>query len=436
MFAPAEPRRTAHRQPATLYRPDAPPGQAAIGLTLFTVQPPFSAIRGETVDPGQIISYNGRGVTGPGPWRDSTDERYQRDLRCAPFSPEAREEESQEMITRDEAKRLLIWDALGALAVGVLVGFFTRDYAYSLATGFSMVYMIEVFMFLDKLFLRPRIQRLPRVRRVLFVIAGSFGSHLVGGTLGALLTVFLFGRVTSLVVIYLVTFSLAFPAAHSLQYVRMFYRELRETELQEERLKALATEAELKALKAQINPHFLFNTLNTIAHLIRTDPARAERTVEKLAEVLRYVLFAMEKDQVALGDELSFVEDYLDLEHERFGDRLLVEYSVAPDSLQQMVPPLILQPLVENALKHGQSATGEVHLRLEARLHDQSLVVAIKDRGPGLPAEVKSNARGGIGLRNVRERLERTYGKGYGLELASQEPGGANVTITIPTEAA
>lgn len=338
------------------------------------------------------------------------------------------------MLTRDEVKRLLIWDAMGALGAAAIASFFSRDYVYSLATSFSMVYMIEVFLLLHKFFLRPRIGDLPRVRRVLVEIGASFGSHLTGGVLGALLTALVFGYYTPTVLLYLATFSVCFPAAHSVQYVRMFYRELRETELQEERLKALAAEAELKALKAQINPHFLFNTLNTVAHLIRTDPPRAEKTVEKLAEIFRYALIAVEKDVVPLADELSFVQDYLALEHERFGDRLLVKTSIAPHSLQILVPPLILQPLVENALRHGQSPQGQVQLKLETCLNEQSLVISISDRGPGLPTHTTRQEGTGIGLRNVRERLEKKYGPGFGLELAENEPFGARITITIPKE--
>jgi signal transduction histidine kinase len=349
-------------------------------------------------------------------------------------SPEDHTKDRETVLTRDEVKRLLIWDALGALGAAGIASFFSRDYLYSLATGFAMVYMIEVFLLLHRFFLRPRIGDLPRVRRVLIEIGVSFGSHLTGGVLGALLVMFLFGRFTILVILYLVTFSLFFPAIHSLQYVRMFHRELRETELQEERLRALAAEAELKALKAQINPHFLFNTLNTVAHLIRTDPPRAEKTVEKLAEVFRYALVAVEKDVVPLADELSFIEDYLALEHERFGDRLLVESSVAPDTLQIMVPPLFLQPLVENALRHGQGPQGEAQLNLETYLNEQSLVISISDRGPGFPTHTTRQGGSGIGLRNVRERLERKYGPGFGLELAQNEPNGAKITITIPKE--
>ena len=338
------------------------------------------------------------------------------------------------LITRADVKRLLIWDALGALGAGAIASFFSRDFSYSLAMGFGMVYMIEVFHFLNKRFLEPRIKDLARVRRVLLEIGASFGSHLLGGILGALVVTLLFQRYTPVVLGYLLTFSFFFPAAHSVQYVRMFYRGLRETELQEERLKALAAEAELKALKAQINPHFLFNTLNTVAHLIRTDPPRAEKTVEKLAEVFRYTLVAVDKDVVPLADELAFVEDYLALEYERFGDRLLVSSSIAPDSLGVLVPPLVLQPLVENALRHGQSPQGDVRLKLETHLNEQSLVICISDEGPGLPTHRTWPERRGIGLRNVRERLEKRYGQGFGLELAENEPTGAKITITIPKE--
>jgi two-component system LytT family sensor kinase len=340
------------------------------------------------------------------------------------------------LITRADVKRLLIWDPLGALGAAAIASFFSSHYAYSLATGFSMVYMIEVFLLLDKLFLRPRMGDLSRVRRVLLEIAASFGSHLLGGLFGALLTALLFSYYTPTVLMYLLTFSLCFPAAHAVQYIRMFHRELRETELQEERLRALAAEAELKALKAQINPHFLFNTLNTLAHLIRTDPPRAEKTLEKLAEVFRYALVAMDKDVVPLADELAFVEDYLALEHERFGDRLVVTSYIAPESLAIPVPPLILQPLVENALRHGQGPEGEVRLKLETSVSEHSLVVSISDEGPGLPSHHTWQESSGIGLRNVRERLEKKYGQGCELELSDNEPRGTRITITIPEEQA
>ena len=336
------------------------------------------------------------------------------------------------MLSREDVKRLVIWDGLSALAVGLIGGFFSRDYVYSTTVGFSMIYMIEVFYALHRKLVRPRIQNLSRLRKVLVEIGASFINHFLGGLIGATLTTLIFGYLSTTLIFYLAAFAIAFPALHSVQYVRMFYRELRETELQEERLKALAAEAELKALKAQINPHFLFNTLNTIAHLIRTDPQKAEKMVEKLAEIFRYALFGFEKETVPLQEELDFIEDYLDLEKERFGDRLQVKRSIVPQTLAVMVPPLILQPLVENAVKHGQSPKGEVKLELASSLNEEVLEILIKDQGPGMPLHARELGSQGIGLRNVRERLEKTYGEEYGIEIVANEPVGTKIVIRIP----
>lgn len=336
------------------------------------------------------------------------------------------------MLSKANVIRFLVTDGLGALAVGLILGFFSQDYAYSIATGLSMVYMVELLTDLHQKLVRPRLQGLPRLRKVLIEIGASFFNHFVGALIGVTLTMLIFGYFSIFAIFPLIAFSLAFPAVHSLQYARMFYRELRETELQEERLKALAAEAELKALKAQINPHFLFNTLNTIAHLIRTDPARAERMVEKLAEIFRYALFAFEKEAVPLQEELAFIEDYLDLESERFGDRLQVKRSIASETLVIMVPPLILQPLVENALKHGQGPKGEVELELATSLDEEFLEIVIKDQGPGMPSHVSTRGSEGIGLRNVRERLEKIYGQEYALEIKANEPRGTKIVTRIP----
>lgn len=336
------------------------------------------------------------------------------------------------MFSKANLIRYLVIDGLGALAVGLIVGFFSRHYLYSIVTGLSMVYMVEVLTDLHRAFVRPRIQRLPRLRRVLVEIGASFLNHFVGALIGVTLTMLIFGYFSIVVIFPLIGFSLAFPAVHSVQYARMFYRELRETELQEERLKALAAEAELKALKAQINPHFLFNTLNTIAYLIRTDPPRAERMVEKLAEVFRYGLFAFEKEVVPLTEELAFIDGYLDLEEERFGDRLQLKRSIEPGTLSIMVPPLILQPLVENALQHGQGPEGQVQLELVTSLDEESLEIVIKDQGSGMPAHRGDSTSHGVGMRNVRERLEKAYGEGSALEVTANDPRGTKILVRIP----
>jgi LytS/YehU family sensor histidine kinase len=224
-----------------------------------------------------------------------------------------------------------------------------------------------------------------------------------------------------------------------------FFRQLKEKERQEEQLRALATEAELKALKAQINPHFLFNTLNTIAQLIHTNPAQAEATVERLAEMFRYVLAGSERGLVSLEEELAFVEGYLEIERARFGQRLLVTREVASEALDVWVPSLILQPLVENAVRHGRGTDGSIDLTLRVQPHHDEVVIAIADRGPGMPSskacpeQSRRVGRGlgegkGLGLRNVDERLCKTYGEAYGLEITANEPRGAVVTIRIPIQ--
>src|SRR5439155_1350000 len=150
----------------------------------------------------------------------------------------------------------------------------------------------------------------------------------------------------------------------------------------EQELVELAATAQLAALRAQINPHFLFNSLNSIAQLIRADPDRAEACVERLAEMFRYVLRYGEKDFVPLAEELEMARAYLDIERARFGDRLRVETHVDPPSLQHLIPNLILQPLVENAVRHGLSRKrGGGTVRIDARLADGCLELSVGDDG-------------------------------------------------------
>jgi LytS/YehU family sensor histidine kinase len=214
-----------------------------------------------------------------------------------------------------------------------------------------------------------------------------------------------------------------------------FFRQVQEKERQEERLKALATEAELRALKAQINPHFLFNTLNTIAELIHTDSDRAEATVERLAEMFRYVLNGSERGLVPLEEELDFLDGYLEIERARFGDRLHITCGTAPRALGLLIPSLVLQPLVENAIRHGQGADGTVELGIEFRVDGHQVVITVSDQGPGMPAIHRIGDGPGHGLHNVDQRLRRTYGEGYGLKISANQPQGTIVTLSIPVEA-
>ena len=227
---------------------------------------------------------------------------------------------------------------------------------------------------------------------------------------------------------------IAFPIIHGTELALRYFRQLQEKERQEEQLRALATEAELKALKAQINPHFLFSTLNTIAQLIHTDSEQAEATVERLAEMFRYVLNGSERRWVPLAEALSFLGSYLEIESARFGERLRVTREIDPEVLEVPVPSLILQPLVENAVRHGRGTDGSIDLTISVQARDDEIAIAITDLGPGMPARYQIGDGPGHGLRNVNQRLVRTYGEEYGLEIMANEPRGAVVALRIPSE--
>ncbi len=206
----------------------------------------------------------------------------------------------------------------------------------------------------------------------------------------------------------------------------------------ERELTELAATAQLAALRAQINPHFLFNSLNSIAQLIHTDPAKAENCVERLADIFRYILRRAEKDLVPLAEELQMAAAYLDIERARFGDRLRVETTIDPRSMQQLIPNLILQPLVENAVQHGLSRKmGPGTVRIQAETTDGLLTLTVGDDGLGMPATTLGSVyERGVGLRNLRDRLARLYGAGLLPEIVSAPGGGTRVRLRIPVRAA
>jgi len=202
----------------------------------------------------------------------------------------------------------------------------------------------------------------------------------------------------------------------------------------ERELTELAATAQLAALRAQINPHFLFNSLNSIAQLIRTDPDKAESCVERLAEIFRYILRRAEKEFVPLREELEMATAYLEIERARFGDRLRIETAVDPRSLHQLIPNLILQPLVENAIKHGLSRKlGGGTVRIRAALTDGRLDLSVGDDGLGMadPALAHVYDRG-VGLRNLRDRLARLYGPAHLPEIRSAPGTGTEVRLSLP----
>lgn len=214
-----------------------------------------------------------------------------------------------------------------------------------------------------------------------------------------------------------------------------FRQQRHRQEEQEQELRWLASRAELKALRAQINPHFLFNALNAIAGLIRDRPQLADETIERLAQVFRYTLRKSDKEWVTVEEEMEFVAAYLRVEQARFGARLQVSLNVETGTETVAIPAISIQPLVENAIKHGISAVeGQGEVRLRAALRDGRLRIEVFNTGPGFPPGYSlDEARDGFGhgLRNVSERLKGYYGNSAELRWECG-PGGTCVVLTMP----
>lgn len=209
---------------------------------------------------------------------------------------------------------------------------------------------------------------------------------------------------------------------------QMFLLERRERQARE-----LASLAQLEALRSQIHPHFLFNSLNSIAQLISTDPERAEECVERLAEILRYLLRSENRSFVTLDDELEIADAYLEIERARFGDRLAVDVSVDPAARDHVVPTLILQPLIENAVRHGVSRkVGGGTVSIDARLEHGELRVVVRDTGVGMGPRIDAALSRGVGLRNVSERLVQLYGAEYAPTIDSAPGAGTTITVRVP----
>ena len=225
--------------------------------------------------------------------------------------------------------------------------------------------------------------------------------------------------------------TLAHTLSVVLENVRFRARQAQQEE-REQHLRLLASRAELKALRAQINPHFLFNALNAIAGLIGSDPHLADETVEQLAQVFRYTLRKSENEWVRLDEELEFIAAYLNVERARFGERLAVKFDVDPAAGAIPIPAMTIQPLVENAIKHGVSAIpGRGSVRLRALLRGDRLTVEVFDNGPGFPAGFRPGSVG-HGLRNVAERIAGYCGIEARLAWESA-PEGTRVSLEMPT---
>ena len=329
------------------------------------------------------------------------------------------------------------------LVIGATLGYmaekFDWGFGYPAAIGMVLgcVYGVEIFDSLKAAYLFPRFEKYSRGKKLTLQMSSSMLVHI----LGWLLLVWIAGMILGFnlfrweVLMWLAIFIAIVSVGHSMRHLFNFYRELKQKDALEEKLKSLAAHAELKALKAQINPHFLFNSLNTIASLINSAPAKAEEAVEKLADIFRYTLSSSNREFVTLQNELDFLDSYLDVEKARFGDRLEVVKSVQPEVLGTRIPSLILQPLVENCIKHGVTKDAKAKIDIKCFLDGNTVNIEVLDQGQGVPEEIKRGLyTKGTGLRNVNERLLKVYGEGYGLKIKDNNPNGTIALITIPKE--
>jgi signal transduction histidine kinase len=240
-----------------------------------------------------------------------------------------------------------------------------------------------------------------------------------------------FARGTSLIFVFhqsLVTYWLLVGAAQTYVY----YQRYREGELRSAQLNAQLAQAQLQALRMQLHPHFLFNTLNAISTLVHKDPEAADRMIARLSELLRLTLENVGVQEVPLAQELEFLESYLEIERTRFADRLIVRMEIAPGTLDARTPYLILQPLVENAIRHG--IAGRVRagcIVVSAKRDGGMLVLEVSDDGPGM-ANGSAASKNGVGISSTRLRLEKLYGSAQRFELRNAERGGVVASLAFP----
>jgi two-component system LytT family sensor kinase len=211
-----------------------------------------------------------------------------------------------------------------------------------------------------------------------------------------------------------------------------FYQRAQDRERLAIQLKARLSQAQLEALKSQLHPHFLFNTLNSVATLLHRDPDAADRMVTDLADLLRTTLQHPGNQEITLAEELALLERYVGIVRVRFRDRLTVVYDVPVDLRDALVPLFLLQPLVENALEHGIARRpGPGRLEIAAQRTDGDLHIAVSDDGPGLRLE--GSVGHGVGLANTRARLAELYGSAHRLTLEAISPaGGARALVVVP----
>jgi signal transduction histidine kinase len=226
---------------------------------------------------------------------------------------------------------------------------------------------------------------------------------------------------------------MVYAAIIGVSHAIAYYYESQERKLRAAQLETRLVEARLKTLEAELHPHFLFNTLHAISTLVHRDPESADRMISRLSDLLRITFDRTGEPKVSLKDEIDFLQKYLDIEQTRFQDRLTVSVNVDPEALDGEVPRMILQPIVENAIKHGIAGRngGDTVQITAGRDNNGRLWMQVRDNGAGLQVRTLKALRTGVGLSNTRARLDCLYGRHYRLEFTDKH-GGLSVLIEIP----
>ena len=222
-------------------------------------------------------------------------------------------------------------------------------------------------------------------------------------------------------------------AIFGVDYAFDYYAKFRERGLKTSQLEAKLAQTQLQVLKMQIHPHFLFNTLNAISTLIRKDPDASDRMLTHLSDLLRITLDNAGEQEVPLEKELELLEPYLEIEKTRFSDRLVIAIDIEPEVKSAKVPNLLLQPLVENAIKHGigpRSSGGRIEI--SAKKENGRLLIEIRDDGLGIPGDSQKKLKEGIGISNTRARLKQLYGDNFKFSIHNRRDSGVLVEISIP----
>ncbi len=335
--------------------------------------------------------------------------------------------------------RTVVLDQVIAIAISLLLlrnPGMSRWTAMGIATAFSQC--IGLLCATVVLATERAIARLPEraqmiVTQVMFVVDGAVGAQIAEALLGLFGVDLGPGRLVRALIGAIIA-SLVGSSMSTIGWLRSTLgeteRRLHERELAEEQLIRSKTEAELAALRSRIDPHFLFNTLNSIAALIRDDPVRAEAATLQLSSLFRYALEAHRQPLVALAEEVEIVRRYLEIEQLRLGDRLVFDISIAPELSRHHVPPLLLQPLVENAVRHGiaPSVEGGV-VRVRGWREGDCICLSVSDSGGGTGEAGGS----GEGLDNVRRRLHALYGERAALTLR-RSAGWTETLVVTPME--